>query len=86
MTVIQISRYCKQLHTLITYNCNKINNNTVVAVLKHAKQLSKLNIYSHNVSVNDAFKAQCDALVAKRRYGTLRLEYSKPGSGYVSSR
>ena len=85
-TIIQISRYCKQLHTLITYNCNKINNNTVVAVLKHAKQLSKLNIYSHNVSVNDEFKAQCDTLVAKRRYRTLRLEYSKPGTGYVSSR
>ena len=84
-TIIQISRYCKQLHTLLTYKCYKINNNTVVAVLNHAKQLTKLNIYSHNVSVNDEFKAQCDALVAKRRYKTLRLEYSKPGTGYVSS-
>ena len=75
-TIVQISRHCKRLHTLILLNCIKINNKTVTAVLTNAKCLNKLSINSTALHITDAFKAQCDALTAKRRYRTLSLIYS----------
>ena len=75
-TIVQISRHCKRLHTLILLNCIKINNKTVTAVLANAKCLNKLSINSTALHITDTFKAQCDALTAKRRYRTLSLIYS----------
>ena len=75
--IIQIARYCKQLHTLLIYNGINIGNNTVLEILKLGGHLSKLSIQSNNVNVTVELKAQCDALVAKKRYRALCLSYTK---------
>ena len=76
-TIAQISRYCKQLHTLKLYECRKVNNNTILEVLLNCKHLSTLNIRSIGLDITDEVKSQCDLLLAKRRYRTLGLTYSK---------
>lgn len=75
-TILQISVDCKHIHTLIVRNCHKLNNNTVIKVLKNCKHLTEVTMCSDALHINDEFKAQCNAIIAKRCYRTLDLYYS----------
>ena len=75
-TIVQVSRYCKQIHALKLHRCDKINNNTVIEVLTNCKHLTYIDVRSDALHITDEFKAQCNALIAKRCYRTLSLIYT----------
>ena len=74
--VIQLSRYCKQLQSLTLYS-NKINNNTVITILKNCKNLTYVDIKSKNINITDEFKSQCNRLIKGRHDVYISREYKE---------
>ena len=75
-TVIQLSRYCKQLQSLTLYS-NKINNNTIITILKNCKNLTYINIQSKNVNSTNEFQSQCNRLIKGRHDVYISREYKE---------
>ena len=77
-TIIQISRYCKHIHTLLLDSKVSFHNAAILEILKNCKKLIKLYINITAVSqfqhVDDELQEYIDE-VGSKRYKRLRLRY-----------